>query len=190
MSDAAPAVVLARHGETDANVPPLRFQGRTDEPLNDRGRQQALALAGELAGAGLAAVWSSDLRRAVDTASAVAASAGLEVSVDERLSESNRGRWEGRLMDEVAAEEPELFAAWRRPDPGFRFPGGESLVEHRDRARAALADVLAGSLPALVVCHGGTIRCLLAPDLCAFHDMTVPNCAGFRLDSDGHPLPP
>jgi broad specificity phosphatase PhoE len=190
MSGSEVAVVLARHGETDANLPPFRFQGRTDEPLNDRGREQARALAVEMAATGLRAIWSSDLSRAVETAKPVAELAGLEVRVDARLSESHRGEWEGRLMDDVAAEEPELFAAWRTPDPDFRFPGGESLTEHRDRAERVLADILEGPLPALAVCHGGTIRCLLATDLTAFHRPVVPNCAGFPFGRDGRPLPP
>lgn len=184
------AVVLVRHGETDANVPPLRFQGRLDEPLNQRGREQARLLAETVEGQGYESLWSSDLSRALDTAAPVADTLRLEVRVEPKLSESHRGDWEGRLLDEVAAAEPELYAAWRRPDPEFRFPGGESIGEHRDRARRAVAAILEGPLPALVVCHGGTIRCLLAPDLSRFHDLTIPNCAGFALDSEGRPLPP
>jgi probable phosphoglycerate mutase len=182
------AVVLARHGETDANLPPLRFQGRSDEPLNERGRRQALAMAEELAGTDFQAIWSSDLSRALDTAAPIAERLGLEVEVDGRLSESNRGRWEGRLMEEVAADEPGLFAAWRAPDPDFRFPDGESLVEHRDRARAVLREILKGPLPALAIAHGGTIRCLVAPDLSFFHQLTVPNCGRFAFDSEGRSL--
>ena len=57
-------ILLARHGETEDNRPPLRFQGQRDTPLNDTGRQQAHALAEELADAGIVELWSSPLSRA------------------------------------------------------------------------------------------------------------------------------
>jgi len=184
------AVVLVRHGQTDANLPPQRFQGRTDTALNETGLAQARALAeGVGPELGFRALWSSDLRRARETAEIVGERLGLEVRLEPRLAESWRGRWEGRLIDEVAAAEPELYAAWRRPDPDFRFPDGESLAEHAERARAALAELLAGPLPALAICHGGTIRCLTAPSLSHFHEPEVPNCRAFALDRDGSPLP-
>ena len=59
-------------------------------------------------------------------------------------------------------EEADLWAALVAADPSFRFPGGESLEEHMQRTWAALEDIGAGPLPALAVCHGGTIRCALA----------------------------
>jgi hypothetical protein len=111
---------------------------------------------------------------------------GLDPRLDERLRESDRGRWQGRLLQEIQAEEPEAWAAWMRGGADFRFPDGESLGEHLERTRAALDDVAAGPLPALVVCHGGTIRCALVRrhprGLDAFQDITVPNGAVFRVE--------
>ncbi len=176
-------VVLARHGETDDNVEPLRFQGFRDTPLNHTGRAQARALASRLADEGtLRSVWASDLVRARETGELVAAALGLEVKLDRRLREGNRGRWEGRLFSEVQADEPQLYAAWRRSDPDFRFPEGESLAEQQARVSDALHDIHAASpLPALAVCHGGSIRVMLCaadPDgLAAFHRFQVPNTA-------------
>jgi probable phosphoglycerate mutase len=176
-------ILLARHGETDHNVPPQRVQGWIDTPLNDQGRVQARALADLVRPRGVAAVYSSHLARARETAELVAVELGLEVVLDERLAESNRGEWEGRLLEEIASEDPALWAAWRRGGGDFRFPGGESLSEHADRVAAAIADVRAGPLPALCVCHGGTIRCAFAltnpRGLDSFHELDVPN---------GHPL--
>jgi len=179
-------IVLARHGETDDNLPPLRFQGRRDTPLNATGRRQAAALAERLRGEPFAAIYTSNLLRARATADAVGSVLGLEPIVDARLAEGARGRWEGRLMEDVAREEPEAYDAWRRAGGGWRFPGGESLSEHHDRVLAALADVgRAGALPALVVCHGGSIRAVLcsrdARGLDGFHAWEVPNCATVRL---------
>jgi broad specificity phosphatase PhoE len=178
-------ILLARHGETDDNVPPARVQGWRDVPLNERGREQALALAAAAAAQAPRAIWSSHLARARETAEIAAAELGLEPLVDERLAESNRGAWEGRLLDEVRTADPDLWAAWRRAGAGFRFPGGESLEEHLRRVSDAIDDVAAGELPALVICHGGTIRCAFARThprgLDAFHELDVPNAELMRL---------
>lgn len=182
-------ILLARHGETADNVPPQRFMGSRDTPLNDRGRDQARALAAAVADKGLRAIWCSQLVRARETAAIVGAVVGLEPRVDERLAESHRGRWEGRVVTDIACEEPDGWAAWRSAGPGFRFPGGESLAEHQQRALAALDDVRDAPLPALVVAHGGTIRAIAAASdprgLDAFHDLAVPNGALFTLDDLG-----
>jgi broad specificity phosphatase PhoE len=176
------SVLLARHGETDDNRQPLRFQGWRDTPLNDTGRRQAAELAERVAGLGVRALWSSDLIRARETAEIVGAGLGLEVRLDARLREANRGFWEGRLFDDVAREEPERFAAWMQAGDQWRFPGGESLQEQQDRVAACVEEVRAtGELPALVVCHGGSIRVMLCRSdprgLAAFHEFKVPNVA-------------
>jgi broad specificity phosphatase PhoE len=154
---------LARHGETDANAEG-RVQGSIDEPLNERGREQARALAQEAGRLGLKALYTSQLARARETASIVGAELGLTPIVDERFAESWRGEWEGRLIAEIKDEDPDGWAGSLAVEAsaGFRFPGGESLEEHAARVEAALADVANGPLPALVVCHGGTIRRALA----------------------------
>ena len=171
---------MARHGETDDNREPLRFQGWRDTPLNQTGRRQAEVLAERLRGQGIASLWSSDLVRARETAEIVGARLGIEVKLDRRLREANRGRWEGRLFRDVAREEPELFDRWMKAGPGWRFPGGESLPEQQERVRACVDEIRARDVsPALAVCHGGSIRvmlCLADPrGLAAFHSFRVPN---------------
>ena len=175
-------ILLARHGETNDNLEPLRFQGWTDTPLNDTGRHQAHELAERVVGLGIASLWSSDLSRARETAEIVGARIGFEPTLDARLREGFRGRWEGHLMRDIQREEPERYAAWRRAGAQFRFPEGESLLEHQQRVQDALADIHgAGPLPALVVCHGGSIRVMLCAGdprgLDAFHEFEVPNVA-------------
>lgn len=191
-------ILLARHGETDDNVPPLRFQGQRDTPLNDTGRAQARELAERVAAHDppIASLWASDLSRARETAEIVGVRIGLTPRLDPRLREGWRGEWEGFLFDEIAASDPERYAAWRAPDSkvGFRFPGGESLAEQQARVLAALAEIgetvfrpsaIASGSPAgdvsLVVCHGGSIRTVLCREdprgLAAFHDFAVPNVA-------------
>lgn len=176
-------VVLARHGETDDNREPIRVQGFTDTPLNDTGRAQAAGLAETLAaGPPFSALWTSDLSRARETAEIVGARIGLEPALEPRLREANRGRWEGRRFIDIEREEPELYAAWRRAGPEFRFPGGESLLDQQERVTAALSDIhSSGELPALAICHGGSIRVMLCTadprGLDAFHEFDVPNVA-------------
>jgi broad specificity phosphatase PhoE len=179
-------ILLARHGETDDNIPPIRVQGLTDTPLNDTGRRQAGELAERLAGETIVSLWTSDLSRARETAEIVGARIGLEPRLDARLREASRGRWEGRRFIDIERDEPELYAAWRRAGETFRFPGGESLKEQMDRVLACLADVAStAELPALVVCHGGSIRVVLCSrdprGLAAFHEFEVPNVAVVRL---------
>ena len=207
-------VLLARHGETNDNLLPGRFQGWTDTPLNDTGRRQAFELATRLSqrtdspatcpergirGTGrgirgqadtgeprIASLWSSDLSRARETASIVGAALGLRPLQDWRLREGYRGRWEGYLFDDIRESEPDHFAAWLRGGASFRFPGGESLLEQQQRVTASLRDIQAhGPLPALAVCHGGSIRVMLAEHdprgLDAFHDFTVPNVTMLSL---------
>jgi probable phosphoglycerate mutase len=179
-------VLLARHGETDDNIPPIRIQGMRDTPLNDRGRAQAAELAERVAGEDVRSLWSSHLQRARETAEIVGGRIGLEPEIDPRLAEGFRGRLEGRLWEEVARSEPNLYAAWRAAGEQFRFPEGESLLEQQHRTLAAIEAVRASQrLPALVVCHGGSIRVTLCSTdprgLSAFHEWEVPNVALTRL---------
>lgn len=174
-------IYLARHGETADNAPPKRVQGRLDPPLNERGREQARALAERVAGMGFAALWSSNQRRALETAEIVNERLGLELGVDARLAEADWGDLQGRLVEDIQRRDVELWEAFKRADAGFRFPGGESLDEHCARVREALADVAAGPLPALVVCHGGTIRCALAGDGGIDNRLATPNGELFPL---------
>jgi probable phosphoglycerate mutase len=160
-------ILLARHGQTDFNAPPTRIQGSIDPPLNELGRSQARELAELVAGEGLRAVYASDMQRARQTAEIVGERVGLEPIVEARVREAGWGAWEGRLVEDIAREEPEHWQAWLRAGESFRFPSapgkpGESLAEHMARTLAALEDVRRGPLPALVVCHGGTIRVAIA----------------------------
>jgi broad specificity phosphatase PhoE len=179
-------ILLARHGETDDNREPIRIQGSRDTPLNDVGCRQAAELADRVVDEGIRSLYTSHLIRARETAEIVGERLGLDPLVDPRLAEGDRGDLEGLYWRDVARDDPVLYAAWRAAGEGFRFPGGESLREQSDRVLAALDDVRAQErLPALVVCHGGSIRvALCARDgrgLDAFHDFEVPNVAVVRL---------
>jgi len=118
--------------------------------------------------------------------SAVGERIGLTPTLDARLREGARGRWEGHLFEEIERDEPDRHAAWMRAGAGFRFPGGESLLDQQLRVTQALREIhAAGPLPALGVCHGGSIRVMLCwsdpHGLGAFHQFEVPNVAVVTL---------
>lgn len=130
-------LLLIRHGETDWNVEG-RYQGQTDVPLNARGREQAQALAAAVASIPIAAVYSSDLQRALDTAKVVAERTRAPIEIDARLREINQGEWEGLMGAEVRERWPELTALRRKDPEAFAPPGGEPFIAVRERALAAV----------------------------------------------------
>src|SRR5579871_6119870 len=102
----AATILLARHGETEWNVA-RRWQGHAESDLTDTGRAQALELASLVGESGISAIYSSDLRRAADTASIVADALGLTVRVDAELREVDVGEWSGLTSAEIEARFPE-----------------------------------------------------------------------------------
>jgi len=134
-------IYLLRHGQTPYNAE-RRMQGHIDTPLTELGRRQAAAMGALLRTlipdpAGWRIV-SSPLSRARQTAQAVSDALGLPVETDPRLMEITVGAWEGRLLDEVAAEHPEVFAGreWF-----FHGPGGETFEQMADRLGSWLAEL-------------------------------------------------
>ena len=152
-------LIYVRHGRTEWNTAG-RFQGATDIDLDEVGRAQAARMAPLVARARPRIIVSSDLRRAVDTATAVAQLVGVEVQVDQRLRERGYGPWEGLTRAQIAERYPAEHAAWLRREP-FCLDGIESPDEVARRGVAAMQDVV-GKLgdddTALVVGHGGASR--------------------------------
>jgi len=156
------ALLLLRHGRTAWNLE-RRIQGHLDAGLDETGHAQARAAAKEIAARRPALLWSSDLSRSTDTAAYVGEACGLEVVTDPRLREYHLGAMQGRLYAEVAEQDPEAFARFRRGD--FEADDGESTAEVGARVAAALRDLLAETPPGRVsvaVSHGAAIRVGLA----------------------------
>jgi broad specificity phosphatase PhoE len=152
---------LARHGETAYNAV-RRFQGQSQVPLSERGREQARALAEQAAGHAFTALWCSPLARARETAEIVGARIGLEPVDDPRLMETDAGEWTDRMFDEVQAADPARFAGFVSGAKDFSFPGGESFAAQQDRVCAALDDIRGSATgPVLVVCHRNSMRLAL-----------------------------
>jgi probable phosphoglycerate mutase len=155
---------LARHGETDWNAE-NRWQGHTDIPLNARGREQARAIAAALRGAGIAAVATSDLSRAHETARIVAAELGIAVThIDRDLRERAFGCFEGLTRVECETLHPVAWQAWLEEK---RAPSdAETQDQLAARVTAAIArfacavEALRGA--ALIVTHGGALRAAVA----------------------------
>lgn len=118
---------LVRHGETAANRESLGL-GRSDPPLTELGARQAEAVAALLSHVPVAAIWSSPLRRARDTAAKIATAAGVPLTIERGLLELDIGDAEGLPLAEVRRRWPEFIESWRGPHPeAVAMPGGESL---------------------------------------------------------------
>lgn len=161
---------LVRHGETEANRQG-RYLGWDDPPLSAEGLSQAERLAERLASEQVAAVYSSDLRRAADTADLIARRHGLTVISDPGLREANFGAWTGLTYDEIAARAPAALRAWIDDPMGNAPPDGETLAALSERVYAA-APRRDG---AVIVGHGGSLRTLLSRWLARpFWDFVIP----------------
>jgi probable phosphoglycerate mutase len=151
-------LIVWRHGNTDWNSG-HRVQGQTDVPLNALGRQQAVDAAELLIKMRPGVIVSSDLRRAADTAAALAALSGLSITYDQRLRERYFGAWQGLTMAEVAERLPDQHARWTA---GQEVGGDvESLDDLGKRVAEALLDAAArcGSGGTVVVAtHGAAAR--------------------------------
>ena len=148
-------LIVVRHAETAWNRE-KRMQGTTDTPLSDVGRVQAQALARRLAGEAFAALYSSDLSRARDTAHAIAQHSGRELVLEPRLRERAFGVFEGLIADEIRARFPQEYALFASRDPDYEVPGGESARGFTERCLGCLAEIAgrhAGD-DIVVVTHG------------------------------------
>jgi broad specificity phosphatase PhoE len=143
-------LILVRHGETDWNRDGI-WQGHGDPPLNDLGRRQATELAERLADVEIDALFSSDLRRAYETAEIVGAAKGLEITAEPDLREMDVGSWSGLTSEEIATR-----------FPGMAHHDGEESGAFDARAVGVLTRIAVASEGGhvLVVTHGGVIRAL------------------------------
>jgi probable phosphoglycerate mutase len=181
-------VYVARHGETTWNLAG-RYQGRLESPLSPLGERQADALADAMADRGVQRVISSPLGRCMETARPTALRQRVTLETDPLLLEIAHGTWEGRLRDEIAANDPQRYHAWRNDPANVGFDGGETLVDVRDRWRA-FAAALQADAPTLVVTHDAVVRVALVEGtggaLGGFWDARVANGAFAEFDVDAH----
>jgi broad specificity phosphatase PhoE len=155
-------LLLIRHGQSTWNRE-HRIQGQLDPPLSEEGRGQAERLGRRLAGRRFAGFYSSDLKRAFETAQAIGEATGLQPERRPDLREIFLGEWEGLRTEELAQRFPDAWARWtERPDWDL-VEGGEGATLFETRAAAALDRILEQHSygDVLVVTHGGLIQVAL-----------------------------
>ena len=149
-------LILVRHGQTDWNLQG-RWQGQADPSLNATGIAQAQAAADALCADEFAALYSSDLKRAWETADQIAALKHLTILPEPRLREINLGAWQGMFSPDIRAQYPQEFQQWHNAPLYAHPPGGEDLRALIARVLAALADLRAR--------HSGEQICVVAHEL-------------------------
>jgi probable phosphoglycerate mutase len=187
-------ILLIRHGETDWNAE-RRLQGHLDIALNVQGVRQADALGRALRGVELDAVFASDLRRALQTAQAVAGPKGMAVKIDPALRERCYGAFEGLRHADIQLRYPQHYAAWQARDADARFPKGEreaeTLREFTERAVGAIMRLVATAdcRRMAIVTHGGVLECIYRAvnrvSSSAPRDFEIRNASINRMTWDG-----
>jgi alpha-ribazole phosphatase len=170
-------LLLVRHATAEGNG---RFQGQRDVSLTATGRRELRLLCEKCSMHAVRAVYSSDLRRARQTADAVARTFGLDVEVRPELREISFGQWEGLSWDRIARRFPRLASSWIERFPYQAIPGAEPLQHFRKRVAAGVREIVAANQGqcALVVTHAGVIRFTLGKVL------GLPARNLFRLEQD------
>lgn len=156
-------LILLRHGQTLHNAT-RRTQGQLDTELAPSGWEGARLIAEELASYGITRIYSSDLKRAKDTARVISDRIGIPAVVEPRFRETHLGQWQGLAHHEVDKQYPGARAAWRH-DPTWAPPGGESRLEVATRTKQALDEIMElysewDDGVVLVVAHGGALAAL------------------------------
>jgi broad specificity phosphatase PhoE len=157
-------LLLARHGQTGHNSE-RRFTGWADPPLTRRGKAEARALGRRLRGQQVDAVYSSDLRRAIETAAlATAGREGPDPIADPALREANFGEWQGLTFDEARSRYPAEAEALLARSIDFCAPGGETISQVRARVTkfAAMLHERHDGATVLIVASGGPLQILVA----------------------------
>jgi len=153
-------ILLIRHGETDHNKE-MRFTGFTDIPLNSKGREQAVNLKDRFMSEGITSIYSSDLKRASETAEII--SGGYIFEMNTALREMNFGIFETLTYEELTRTCSDEFTLWGSDRKNYRIPEGESYSEMAERVLAFLEKVLITDADKIaLISHSGCIRTILS----------------------------
>jgi uncharacterized phosphatase len=175
-------ILLVRHGETDWNRE-RRFQGRADMPLNEAGRADARRLARELRADPVLALYSSPLRRALETARILGDELRLEVETDASLMEIDVGTWQGLTREEIESRFPDGYQRWLDGNSGWSE--GETYEELATRVVSGLLAIGqrhrddGGTV--IAVTHGGPIRAALTAAGVHTGGPSIGNCTTVRI---------
>ncbi len=172
-------LLLVRHGETELQSS-LRYWGKTDVALGPDGLHQAEQLRDRLAAEKITGIYSSELKRANDTAVIIASRHNLKVSLCPELGEIDFGRLEGLEFNEIHQQFPDIEKMWVTRDPALVYPDGESLTGFEERVakfQARLQNHRADET-VLVVAHAGVVRTLI----CQLLQLGMQNRWSLRVD--------
>lgn len=184
---------LIRHGETTWNTE-KRLQGHTDVPLNSHGEAQAVQMAQALKNIGLSfnALYTSDLKRAADTANAIVQLFGIKAIINSDLRERHFGALQGLTTSEAPIAQPDIWKAHITRELDHDLDGGESIAQFAARIQRALEN-LRQQHPGetiLVVSHGGALdmayRIASGQSLSAERTVSVPNASLNWITHDGN----
>ena len=179
-------LILIRHGEIDSNLRKI-YSGRSSEPLNLVGRNQAEQAARQLHGVQVAALLTSPLRRAVETAGIIGRQLNLNPRISDFLNELRMGPWEGLSEAEVESRYPGEFGTWNSRPADLYLDGRETLEELRRRVTGGLLDLgeQYGRAPIAVVSHVAVIRVLILESqgrpLNDYKTVSVPNATPISI---------
>lgn len=173
-------ILLLRHGETDWNLQG-RCQGVTDTDLNDTGRQRAREIAAALSTEKIHAIYSSDLKRALETAEIIGGARRLEVAVDSDFRELDHGAFEGLTFADIRTSYPDFLERWRSEPAELVVPGGERLIDVEKRTWKGIERVVRGhpaDATVVVVSHNFPILTVL----CRIAGTPLNGYRAFRVD--------
>lgn len=173
---------LVRHGESEWNIL-NKVQGQKDTALTDNGIRQAEKLAERLKKESIDFIYSSDLKRAYDTAKIVGDKLGLKVNKLEGLREINFGCWQGLSINEIKEKFREEHLIWMTKPHVLDLPGGETLISLQERVLKAVNSIIKRheGKNILLVSHGAAIKTLILGIL----DIDVSNYRKISLDNVG-----
>ena len=173
-------VILVRHGETEGNRLRLFLGGNSDTALNEKGKRQAESLALRLKSEKIQAIYSSPLRRTLDTAQAIARYHRMEVGIEPELTELNLGELEGTPVADLGKTFDELLITGPQDEELPRAPGGESLREVQQRAWSAIQRLVSqypdGAI--VIVSHYFTILTII----CSVLNLPLPQMVRLKLE--------
>ncbi len=175
-------ILLLRHGETLWNFE-KRCQGLTDLDLNETGLRQARDVAQHLKEENIHAVFSSNLKRAIQTANAVSELHALEVITDNDFRELDHGEFEGHTFTEIQSTYADFIQAWREKPANLAIPGGESIAEVDKRAWRGIENIKRHFLHKTVVIVSHQFP--MVSILCRITGTPLNNYRSFHVDPCG-----
>ena len=174
-------IILARHGETQWNVEEI-FRGRIDVELNETGIKQAELLAEHLSDSKIDAIYSSPLKRALQTAEIITDYHKLNIEVAPGLIDLDFGKWQGLPHQEVKDKYKELHTEWTNSPDKVKIPSGESLNDVRKRAIAVVDNVIARYERTVVLVSHRVVNKVL---ICALLGLDNSHFWNIRQDTGG-----